>query len=281
MGRIGRGWSLAKQSLTVVRQDGSLSALVVLGGLTSILIAAALFVPAAIAYSANSSSNGNEIAAAALLVVGTYLTTAAGVFFGVALAAAAADVLDGKDATVGKSVAVARTRLRAILGWALVLLTVNLVLQMLRERGGLIGQIIAGIGGVAWGLVTFLVVPILALEGLGPRAALSRSGGLFRERWGEQVVGTASITAVFFVVGFLPAAALAAIGIHSGRAVVAVPLVAIAVVIGIGAIVLGAAARSVFSVALYRFAAGSGSTGPFSTGDLQQSVSSRGSSSSF
>ena len=56
-------------------------------------------------------------------------------------------------------------RLGAIAGWALVLTTVNLVIQALRSRAGIIGSLLLGAATVAWGLATFLVVPIVALEG--------------------------------------------------------------------------------------------------------------------
>ena len=69
----------------------------------------------------------------------------------------------------------------------------NLVISFIRERAGVAGEVIAGIAGVAWGLVTFLVVPVIALEGLGPWQALKRSGSLFRQRWGEQITGNLAI----------------------------------------------------------------------------------------
>ena len=50
MGRIAAGWHLAKLSLRVVWSDGSLSALVVLGGIASGAVALAFLVPAAVAY---------------------------------------------------------------------------------------------------------------------------------------------------------------------------------------------------------------------------------------
>src|SRR6185503_15819527 len=88
-------------------------------------------------------------------------------YFAVALAAASTAVLDGRNATVGGATAVASARLGAIAGWAVVLTTVNLVIQALRSRAGIIGSLLLGAATVAWGLATFLVVPIVALEGLG------------------------------------------------------------------------------------------------------------------
>jgi hypothetical protein len=266
MGSVARGWGLARQSLSVVLTDGSLAALVVLGAIASVMIASALFAPAAISWPSDRVLGG------ILIVAGVYLTTATGVFFAIALAVASADVLDGRDATVGRSLAVASTKMGPILGWALILTTVNIVLQAIRERAGLLGQIIGGLAGVAWSLVTFLVVPIVALEGLSASEALSRSGRIFRERWGDQIVGQVSISGAFFVLGVLPAGALAALGIASGSRGVAIALVAVAVLVVIVTSILAAAARAVFSVALYRFATGSGSTAPFSDYDLQQAV---------
>ena len=42
------------------------------------------------------------------------------------------------------------------------------LIQALRSRAGIIGSLLLGAATVAWGLATFLVVPIVALEGLGP-----------------------------------------------------------------------------------------------------------------
>lgn len=270
VGRIGQGWGLAKQSLVVVREDGSLVALTILGGISAGAIGLALLIPAVVV-----NHDGNHGIAILLGALGAYLATATGVFFAVALASCAADVLDGKDATVAGGVRVATSRLHVILAWALVLTTVNLVIQALRERGGLLGAILGGAANVAWSVATFLVIPILALEGLGPLDALKRSTSLFRQRWGEQLVGRAAVGLVFFVLAVLPAMLLVAIGVGAGSKGLGVALVVIGVLVGVAGIVLGQTASSVFAVALYRYAAGEGPTGPFGPDDLQGSVVTR------
>src|SRR5262249_20913019 len=108
VGSVVRGWGLARKSLRVVLADASLWVLVVLGAITSVAVAAAVFVPAALSWSSDRWLAG------VLIVAGTYLTTAVGVFFAVALVAAAADVLDGRDATVARSTRLASTRLGPI-----------------------------------------------------------------------------------------------------------------------------------------------------------------------
>ncbi len=270
MGRLTRGWGLAKQSLAVVLADASLGALVVLGAIVSGAVALALLVPAVILY-----DDGQTAPAVILGVVGAYLATFLATYFAVALAAAAAEVLDGRNATVTGAVAVAWRNVGAIAGWAVVLLTVNLLLQAVASRLGPLGRIVIGVVGAAWGLVTFLVVPVIALEGLGPLDALRRSGTLFRERWGEQVAGQVSIAGVVVLVALLPAGlllGLAMLGPGEGIGPFEVVAIAAAIVVVLAASVLGSAARAVFSVALLRYAAGDGAHGPFSAADLESAV---------
>jgi hypothetical protein len=209
-------------------------------------------------------------------VVGVYLATLVATYFAVALAAAAAEVLDGREATVRAATAVASQNLGAIAGWALVLTTVNLLIQLLRGRAGILGSLLLGAATIAWGLATFLVVPILALEGLGPLAALDRSASLFRQKWGEQLVGAVSIGLLFALLGTVPALALVCLGLASGSTPVTIAFVALGVLLAVAAGVLGSAARGVFSVALYRYASGTGATGPFTAADLERAVARKG-----
>jgi hypothetical protein len=269
--RIAAGWRLAKLSLRVVWSDGSLSVLVVLGGIAAGAVGLSFLVPAMIAHEIEE-----DVLAAILAVIGVYLATLVATYFAVALAAAAAEVLEGRDATVRGGMAVASRMTGPIAGWALVLTTVNLVLQALRERAGILGSLLLGAATVAWGLATFLVVPILALEGLGPLQALDRSASLFRQKWGEQLVGTASIGVLFAVLGTVPAIALVLAGLAAGSTAVAVACLVLAVLLAVAAGVLGSAARAVFAVALYRYASGTGATGPFTTYDLEHAVARKG-----
>lgn len=55
------------------------------------------------------------------------------------------------------------------------------MLSALRDADGadsIVGSILAVLADAAWAVVTFFVVPLLALEGLTPIAAIKRSAGL-------------------------------------------------------------------------------------------------------
>src|SRR4029077_15523716 len=87
----------------------------------------------------------------------------------------------------------ARARLPQILGWALLTATVGTILKQIENRVPLAGKIVVSLVGMAWAVVTFMVVPILAAEKLGPFAAVKRSAGLLRKTWGEALVGQVSL----------------------------------------------------------------------------------------
>jgi hypothetical protein len=263
MQRLRRGWRLAMVSLGVLRRDRTLGVFPVLGGLTALFAVAAFGLPAALLFSDDQNVLGVIVAA-----VGIYLSTFLTIFFGVALAGAAAVALDGRDATIGDGIAVARRHVGTIAAWAGVVTTVNIILRAIEERFGFVGAIVAGLLGAAWGIITFLVIPVIAIEGLGPIAALKRSASLFRQRWGEQIVGTASIGILVFLFGFLPAAILVGIGYLAGGTIGLVATIPVAAVILVVVAVIGQAAQGIFGVALYRYAVGEGAVAPFSVEDL-------------
>ncbi len=269
MNRIRAGWTLTRTSWSVLRSDRSLAVFPVLAGIATILLAAAFGLPAVLLYEDDMS-----VPAVILGAIGIYVVTFASVFFNVALAGAAAQVLDGRDATVASGVAVARARLGAVSGWAAMVASVNIVIRALQERTGPLGDLLLGGIAVAWGLVTFLAVPVIALEGTGPIETLKRSASIFRERWGEQVTGQVSIGAVVSLAAIIPAAILVAIGAAAGGVVLGVAI-ALAVVLVLIAVVVGTALSQIFAVALYRFAVGRGATGVFTEDELFNAVGPR------
>ena len=55
--------------------------------------------------------------------------------------------------------------------------TFGLLLRAFENRVPLLGKIVAGIAGAAWGIATFFVVPVIALEGTGPLRSIAALGG--------------------------------------------------------------------------------------------------------
>jgi hypothetical protein len=279
MGRLSRGWALTKQSWAVVRGDRSLLVFPVVAGVCALVAAAILFGAAA----GIGTSTNSLWAAAPFVVVGVYALIAIAQFFAVALAACAAQALQGRDTTFSEGVSAARGRLGVILGWAFVQLLVGALISglqlLLREgAGNLVGSIVGGLANFAWTVATFFVVPVIALEGLGPTAAIKRSIAVVRERWGEGVVGTATIGGAVFLLGILPGGLVVAAGIAltGGSAALGAVVVAVGVVIVVVAMLVQATLGAVFRVALYRYATSGAVLGQFTQEQLEGAFGPKG-----
>ncbi len=93
-------------------------------------------------------------------------------FFNTALIACALKVVNGEAPTIEYGMTVAFKRIPQIAAWSLVAAIVGVLLKML-ERYEKIGEFVAALLGTAWSALTFFVVPVLAVEGVGPFTASS------------------------------------------------------------------------------------------------------------
>ncbi len=265
MGSVSRGFRLARASWTVVKEDRELLWLPVISFFCSLAVMVVfglgmwgIGLPA----QGESASPGIYVLGFVMYVALAFVT----IFFNAAVIGTAMKRLQGEDAKISDGLALARQHIGKIFVWAVVTATVGMIIRTIQERSGLIGRIVLGIVGIAWSVLTFFVVPVLLYESEGVGGSIKRSASIFRERWGEQFIGQATIGLAFFllsipimVIGALVAAAVPILG---------VPLLIIAV----GALMAVAAACSgVFNAALYRYATTGEASGAFSLEDMNSS----------
>ena len=267
-GRIQRGWALAKRSYQVLLADRSLLLFPALSLAVSLVTAFFFFGPGVVIY----NSDGQEPILILFGVVTLYALSVVTLFFNTALAAAASEVLAGRRPAVADGFEAARDRLGPIAQWALVQTTVGVAIAAAEAllRDDVVGRLAAGVVNVAWGVATFFVVPVIALEGLGPREAFKRSVALLKARWGEGVVGAASasapiVLAAILVVGPL---ALGGFALLDGSPSLAVGLLVLAGLALIAAMVVAGTVSVIFRVALYQFATTGQAPGQFESADL-------------
>ena len=122
------------------------------------------------------------------------------VFFNVAFAHIALSHLTGGNATLSDGIAVARSRIIAILQWAALASIAGIIMKLVSDEDRL-GRTIGAWLGYAWHLATFFVTPLLALQDIGPGEALYRSADIFQQKWGELMIAQYSFSLLFFVLG--------------------------------------------------------------------------------
>ncbi len=273
MSRFQRSLALGRASWSVLKSDRTLALYPVFSGLVSvgILIVLGLIGWATKGSEVTSSGTTHYTASAAtfvIVVVGYVALAFVQTYFLAGLVASSDQVLGGRPTTMKEGLAVASSRAGRILPWALVQATISAVIQAIEERFGIVGTIIGSLLGAAWSVVTFLAVPIIVFEDVGPVNALKRSGSLLKQTWGENLFAQAGL-GLFTIIPMLVAVGIGALGVASGTAVVAVPLIALAVVIAVVATVIISALSGIYRTALYRYAVDGQVPTPFAGADLE------------
>lgn len=272
MGRIGVGWQLAKRSWSVLVNDRSLMwfpvlstifaliAVVTIGGLGIALSWSSMSAQTATTtVNAMGESTGDDSVSALLVVffiIAGYASTTISIFFNVALVSCVTRSIDGHDTTVAEGIEAARARLGVIIKWGVFSYTVGLVLRAIEERVPLGGRIAIWLAGAAWAIATLLVIPVLAFEGLGPLDALKRSAILFKQRFGEVVIGRGAIGLAVLLVALLPVVVFAVLAglVAATSLVAAVFFGTLAIVALVVATIVGSTLTQIFNTALYRYA---------------------------
>lgn len=264
MDRIRRSWQLTKASWGVLRADRELLVFPLISFLALVVVAISFAVPFFFVGGFTTASGDYNPAAIVVGFLFYVVAYSVAFFFNTGLIGAAMMRLDGSDPTVRDGLRIATDRLPAIVGYAVIAATVGMVLRVIAERAGFIGQIVIGLVGFAWSVATFLVVPVLVVEKVGPITAIKRSGALLGKTWGEQLLGGIGIglavglaTLVIAVVGAVAVMALFALSSALG----VVGIVALAAVVG-AIILVGAALSGIYTAAVYRYAT-TGDAGSF------------------
>ena len=270
MGRLERSWELGKTSWRVLRNDKDLAAFPVFGAIASVVVLAifAGLIFATGLNSGNGSGNDSMKPIGWMFVVVLYVALAfITVYFQAALTHGANERLQGHDTSIRASLDAANGKLHRLLPWALVAATVSIIIRSLEDRG-ILGQIVAAVVGTAWALVTFLTIPIIMLEDLGPGKALKRSGQLFKQTWGENVAAQFG----FSIFGFI-AAIPAIIVIAAVASANVLPLTIAVGAVGVAWLavvsIVISAMTGIYKVALYHYAVDGTGVGPFSQAELE------------
>jgi hypothetical protein len=243
---------MVKASWRILMQDKKLLAFPLISGLVTLLVIAS-FIPLVFFSKGIFSLSTNTVAGIICVFLFYLVTYFVVIFFNVGLISCVNAKLHGKDMTIKEGLSAAAGHVGSIFAWAVIAATVGLILHMIEDRAGFLGQIAASIVGGVWSLVTLFVVPVLAFEDKGVFEAMKESATLFKKTWGESVVGIASISLIFIaigIVGFLLCIGAMMVG---NATLLIVAIVLFIVLIAVLAII-SSAMQGIFTVALYTYA---------------------------
>jgi hypothetical protein len=263
-----RSWELAKLSFSVIKADREMLLFPLLAGLFSMLFTLAILFPSGIIAMLTGADGETGLVLGAvhyLLLFVTYLGLAfIATFFNVCVVFTTRTRFEGGDATFMDSVRFATSKAHLIFQWSMVAATVGLFLAALdriAERIGGVGEvildIIRGLLGMAWSIVTIFVIPAMVYDELSPMDAIRRSTDVLKHTWGESLVrhyGLGLVQFLFALLGVafcVPLFTIVGAGGGAGMAVA----VAFAVVYFLTLGLVFQVANSVFNTALYVYGA--------------------------
>jgi len=266
--KMSNSWVLIRASAGVLRADKELVIFPILSGLVGLVVLASFFLPSLLSGFFDSLLGGRLGGIAFLVGLAFYSVQAfVGLFANSALIGAAMIRLRGGDPTVGDGFRIAVKHLGAIFVFSFFSGTVGMVLRLLSRRGKGLGRLGAAIGGLAWNLVTYLVLPVLVVEETDPVEAIIRSATLLKKTWGEQIVGKLSTDALFglpklLVIGLLVVVILLRLPSASPTAFALVIALLILILIVLG--LIESTLKTIYVAAVYRYAAQGEASGFFS-----------------
>jgi len=274
MSKFSNTWSLMGASWDVLRKDKEILVFPLISGICCLIVLASFVVPIVMSSNDDASSQASPVGYGMLFLfyfISYFIIT----FFNTAIVACAAHRMGGGDPTVSYGMQAAFERFNLILGWAALQATVGLILRMIEDRSEWIGKIVAGLLGMAWTVMSFLVVPVLVIEKKGPIDAVKESTALLRKTWGEQLIGNCSFGLVFMVLA-IPAFIFAVLGFMSGSGAGVLIGLVVAILYIIGLTLVQSALQAIFQTALYLYARDGKAPLGFENAGLEHAVAVKG-----
>ena len=245
----------AKASWAVLQHDRELAVLPVLGVLSSLVVIAAVGIPIWLSTD-GIDDGGNSSGSEPMLWIGgiiiLFAITVITVFFNAAVVSGARERFSGGDPTISSAIKGAFSRLHVIVPWAILAMTVGMILRAIQSSDNAITRFLGSLLSFAWGVLTFLVVPILVVEQTGPFSSLKRSGELLKNTWGENLIAQVGF-GIIGLVASIPGILIIVLGASAGSAGAVIGFA-----IGLGWIALVTVVMStltaIFQMALYLYA---------------------------
>lgn len=256
-GRMSYTFSIMGASWRVLKKDGELLVYGLLSAISMVLVCVAFILPIVATESymlLGSEATPVEHASYWIVVFLFYFANYfVMTFFNTAIVASAMIRMRGGDPKFKDGLAAAIGKVHLIVGWSLIAATVGMVLNAIEQRSEKVGQFVIGLIGMAWTAVSFLVIPVMVVEGTGPIASLKTSTQLLKQTWGGQVAGGFSFGAIFFLLS-LPAIVIFIVAAKLGAPGLACIIVTVAYLLILA--LVQSTLRVIFQTALYLHATG-------------------------
>ncbi|MCU0678267.1 MAG: DUF6159 family protein [Candidatus Pacebacteria bacterium] len=198
--RFKASWLLLKESWRFLRADSELLFVPVIATIIMVLLFAVLIIGLLVSGFVTAAPGDAWTTQGLIFIAGSYLITAFVVALSQAMVTHTVFVRSkGNNATLGQSFSVAVRHIPSLFMWSIISATVGVALRAISERSQWLGWIATSFLGAAWGVVTYFVVPAIVVTKKSAFGALTHSGSVFKQTWGETLITNISLGLIFLV----------------------------------------------------------------------------------
>lgn len=263
--RLKTGWQLSMGSFRVIRGNPRLALFPLIAGIAGLVYMALLFGGSFVVGLFESNVTG--FAVLFLFYLGSAFIAA---FFNAALVWSVREAFRGRPVSLRAGLAAAWRHKTQLFIWAVISAVVGVILRAIEGQDNLVAKLLAMVVSVAWGIITYFIIPVIVFEDVGIREMFTRSGRTFKDTWGETAgasFGVGLVTVAFTAVGLAFAAVIFfAVGGPAG----VFAAIAVGAVVVLGAFLLASALAATAKTALYVYATENESPPEFSDVDFSR-----------
>jgi hypothetical protein len=204
--RLKIGFGMARRSGNVLVDHPKLLVFPLIGGLSGVAFLATLFAGVFFTGSVFEDSGAALYGALfAAYLVETFVAS----FFSAGLVASTRTALDGGEPSVRGGLREAWDHKGTLLVWSVIAAVVGVIIQIIESQDNIVARILAGLFAVAWGVMTYFVIPVIVFRDPSVREMFEESARTFKNTWGESIGAMGAInlvTILFTLVGVAVAA---------------------------------------------------------------------------
>lgn len=266
--RLRTGWALAMDSLDVLRAHPDLGVFPLVGGVAGFIYLALLITGSAVL-----GLDGGPALWVVLFIL-YFGSSFIAALFTAGLVYSVQKTFEGEEPSLRSGLAGAWEKRDLLFVWALASAVIGVLLRALERQRGLPAQIAASLFGVAWGILTYFIIPVILFEDVDARSMFRRSGETFKQTWGETAgagFGVGIVTALFVIIGL----AFAVLGfvVFAGSAVGVMGSLLFAALVLFAAVIFGQTLGAIARTALYVYATEGIQPSEFDDVDFSDTVS--------
>jgi hypothetical protein len=264
--KAGDGWALGGAAISLVRGQPGLRGYVL--GALAVLLTIHIAVAAAVIHYRH---HGTIPARLVIVLLTGFLIAVLTNAAAVGLAGLSDRIIGGGRPHSSEGWRLAIRRLPQVTGWALLVVAVGVPARVLTSWG--VDQLAAVLLGFGWGVISFFAIPAIALTGVGPFGAMRRSWELVRQFWAGQIAGTVYVWLRPVLFLGIPGGLALIAGVvleRSGFDFLGWMLAVGGVIVLAIAYLVMVSAKSILSVAIFRYAEAGVAPDPFDGERLQR-----------